>query len=734
MPAFIMEADSSTETTLNTPSGIDLLPTEGQRLTNKMIRIELAKLGYNQSIPIKTTVPELKLLLDSLRNQLSEVDNTTIEVQQREVSAMQNTTIDQVYSTPSKAIASFTGVSPTNSVTAAYEILMNHNMILLGHSEVLQALLDVLQLHDITAMEYLVTIPEYMADISAHLSPIGKMIFMRACPSTISSPLRSPPASLRKVKLVKSDQMSAISDQIASLSDTVEKLLTAQSVSSVAAKVQEFKLEHSKRRVGVKSASNTPIHTLDVSSMALAQIDVEIAAFTAKRAALQASAAAAVLPPASRLQMEEKQARLTAIQADCVVLEAMGVSPGAPVSPPPSTRQQMIDTVAAASLPVPVAHTPATYDHHEVADDCCYDDGDDSGDDNKDEGDSGDESYNGSKARGKIPRAASSSILQRQAAKDIATLTDYWKYSIKTTYTDIMLAAESQLGLQIITVVGGVYAGQFKKSNRDSGKARALQSKEVYGPPDDIQPSKGGLSRDSGEGRIVFPRSYKECIKVLDTESNSLMSSKFLGMRHNRQWLSAFHEFKIMFTASALKLLGSTPDIPQPQGIQKSAGMCLFLFKRIQKACSAKDYTLLTLDFESGWEREVRPMVTAILDRDITMQEWEAMLAARGNVCPISTCGAAGMTQEVCGVCVKSASVKTGPPHNWLKKRDAARVLFDASHPTLTPEKGRTLFLQENPEFVWAGTGDTAGPSNRSDALRYIFANQQKIALPFSVA
>jgi hypothetical protein len=728
-----MEVESSTDP-VNTSFEVDLLHTEtaiqATKWTNKSIRVELAKLGYTQPIPTKTTVPELKSLLDSLIKQVSGVNATTINVQLLEDSAVRDTTIDQVYSTPSKALDLFAGVNPDSSTTAAYGILMNHNMILPGHTEVLRALLDVLQLHDIASMKYLVTIPEYMADISAHLSPIGRTIFMRACPSTISSPLRATPASLKRVKVAKSDQMSTISDQIASLSDTVAKLLTAQSASSVAAKVQEFKLEHSKLQVGVKS-----IHTPDVNSMALAQIDVEIAAFAAKRAALQASAAAAVLPPSRCPQMEEKQAKLAAIKADCAALEAMSVSPCASLSPPPSTQQQMIDKVAAASLPVPVARTPGTYDHHDVADDCCYDDGDDSRDDNRDEGDSGDESYNGVTTRGRSnPRATSSSSLQKQAAKDIATLTDYWKYSVKTTYTDIVLAAESELGLQVITVVGGVYTGQFKKSNRDSGKARALQSKEVYGPPDDIQPSKGGLSRDSGEGRVIFPRSYKECIKVLDTESNSLMSPKFLGMKDNRQWLSAFHDFKTLFTASALKLLGSTPDVPQPQGIQKSAGMCLFLFKRIQKACSAKDHTLLTLDFEAGWEREVRPMVTAILDRDITMREWESMLAARGNVCPISTCGAAGMTQEVCGVCVKSAIVKSGPPHTWLKKRDAARVLFDASHPNLTSEKGRNLFLKENPEFVWAGTGETAGPSTRSDALRYIFANQQKIALPFSVA
>jgi hypothetical protein len=162
--------------------------------------------------------------------------------------------------------------------------------------------------------------------------------------------------------------------------------------------------------------------------------------------------------------------------------------------------------------------------------------------------------------------------------------------------------------------------------------------------------------------------------------------------------------------------------------------MCLFLFRRVQRACSAGDHTILNLDFESGWDRDYRPSVTAALDRDITVREWEAIFIARGNVCPVSTCGAAGMTQEVCGVCVKSAVVTSRPPPHWLKKRDAARVVFDTAHPTVTGDKGRLQFNKENPQWVWPSTGETSGPSNRSDALRYIFANQQKIALPFSVA
>jgi hypothetical protein len=132
-------------------------------------------------------VPELKSLLDSLKDQISEVNNANIEVQQRAVSAIHDTTIDQVYSTPRKALESFAGINPTSPTTAAYGIMINPNMILPGHAVVLEALLDVLQLHDITAMEYPVTIPEYIADISEHLSTIGKMIFMRLCSSAVRS-------------------------------------------------------------------------------------------------------------------------------------------------------------------------------------------------------------------------------------------------------------------------------------------------------------------------------------------------------------------------------------------------------------------------------------------------------------------------------------------------------------------------------------------------------------------
>jgi hypothetical protein len=43
-----------------------------------------------------------------------------------------------------------------------------------------------------------------------------------------------------------------------------------------------------------------------------------------------------------------------------------------------------------------------------------------------------------------------------QAARDIATFKDYWKYSNKTTYTDIVMAA------QIITFVGGKNGNSFR--------------------------------------------------------------------------------------------------------------------------------------------------------------------------------------------------------------------------------------------------------------------------------
>mmetsp|Transcript_23854 Transcript_23854/g.22945 ORF Transcript_23854/g.22945 Transcript_23854/m.22945 type:complete len:757 (-) Transcript_23854:386-2656(-) len=756
-----MEAPNSSPRPAS-PTNTDLLPAEPEsRVTKEGIRSELEKLGYSKKINGKASLADLKSLLQQVSEakQISAVNDPTIEIPQKGVSESPDVTLDQIYSTPSKDEKLFTGVNPASPTTAAYELLSNPRMVLPGHAEVLHALLDSIQLHDITAMEYLVTIPEYMSDIAAHLSPIGSKIFMRACTpvvsspsSAVSSPRKSPSSSLRR-RPTKVAPVNTITDQMAYLSAAVGKIAAAQ---STFAQVKEFVHESpkhrarphiestapvptpvvgSKPRIGVKAEPVAPVNSPVVNSPALAQIDIEIAACLARRTALQASAAAAILPPVSCPQMEERKAKLAALQTDCAVLEAPGVSPSTLKPTPPLGHNLMLDKIAAASLPIPPTRTPGSYPDD---DDDCYDDNGD--DDNRDdvhgdEGDSGDEDYYNSKAQSSsIPRDKSLASLQKQAAHDIAIIKDYWKYSSKTTYTDIVMAAETEVGLQVMTVVGGVHTGQFKKSTRDSGKARALQPKEVYGPPGDIQPSKGGLSRDSGEGRIVFPRSYKECIRVLDTESDLLMNPKFRAMDDHTEWLAAFHSFKIAFSASALKLLGSTPDIPQPQGIQKCASMCLFLFRRVQRACSAGDHTILNLDFESGWDRDVRPSVTAALDRDITVREWEAILIARGNVCPVSTCGAAGMTQEVCGVCVKSAVVTSRPPPQWFKKRDAARVVFDTAHPTVTGDKGRLRFNKENPQWVWPSTGETSGPSNRTDALRYIFANQQKIALPFSVA
>jgi hypothetical protein len=183
---------------------------------------------------------------------------------------------------------------------------------------------------------------------------------------------------------------------------------------------------------------------------------------------------------------------------------------------------------------------------------------------------------------------------------------------------------------------------------------------------------------------------------------------------------------------SVLRLLGTTPDVPQVGWIQKSAAMCRFPFCVVQTSLAKNSPITLTDDYEARWDRLVKPMATASLDLDMTLQEFESLLVVRGYVCPLSSCGTAGMTEEVCGVCVKPSYTPKPPPKN--SEQIAARHLFDVKHPNLTAEERQRLFHMEFPAFLPDSASVRPFASTRTAALRYIFANQDKIALPFSVA
>ena len=159
--------------------------------------------------------------------------------------------------------------------------------------------------------------------------------------------------------------------------------------------------------------------------------------------------------------------------------------------------------------------------------------------------------------------------------------------------------------------------------------------------------------------------------------------------------------------------------------------MCLFLFVTCQKALATKDPGFLIRDFEARWDRINKPFWAAVYERDISPAELEAMLTIRGNVCTSSSCGTAGMCEEVCGVCTKHATSET-QTKKIMAERAAARSLFDAEHSTMPQRERNQLFYNQNPSYQ--GMSDSKPkPTTRPAALLYIFNNQAKIALPFSI-
>jgi hypothetical protein len=261
---------------------------------------------------------------------------------------------------------------------------------------------------------------------------------------------------------------------------------------------------------------------------------------------------------------------------------------------------------------------------------------------------------------------------------------------------------------------------------------------ELYGPPGDIRPSEGGLSRCSAEDRIIFPQSHSEVNKLIEQETSLLM--KYRGMDNDTKAgrLEALHDLKIRYNASVRSLMGSTPDIPEKGWIQKTAGAALFMFNRIQSANSCGDFTLLDAGYDADWDRTVKPLANGKLGNDITSQQFQDMLAVLGHVCSNSVCGAAGMTEAVCGACVRPTSAKSHrPPPDFYKRRNAAKAAFKATHPALTTERDlSTAFDEENPDLVWhlLDKGQAAEILTRGEALQYIFSNQDKIELPFHLA
>jgi hypothetical protein len=226
----------------------------------------------------------------------------------------------------------------------------------------------------------------------------------------------------------------------------------------------------------------------------------------------------------------------------------------------------------------------------------------------------------------------------------------------------------------------------------------------------------------------LVPRSYKECLDLLKAEKGYLMAPKNRDLIADREpWLASFTELEQLFVPAVLRLLGHTPDVPQNQWLMKSAGMGLFLFVTIQKALASGDHGFLVREFEARWDRLLKPFISAVYERDISPAEFEAILTVRGNVCPSSTCGTAGMTEEICGVCTKGAA----SDKKFVVDKAAAKSAFDALHPNMAAAERLALFYKKNSHF--SGSGPKSQPTTRAAALLYIFNNQGKIALPFCV-
>jgi hypothetical protein len=684
--------------------------------TVTQIRAELIDLQYQGKISSKAKVDELRHIL---------------MLHRRSITADISGKLDAVYSTPRKSMENFVGVNPIISshkldssypaeIITAYRILTDESMVIAGHQDELQTMLRSLGLHSVAQMADLITISDYIDAIATHFSPIGRTIFLRA--------VAEYNASLNSNSRVRSSPiLSTTSPTKSPISSTVKsQKIKNMEIKLATVMAQVGKINNSQ---SIKHESVVPIvSTLKVDSEMLKKNEAAIAAVEAECAAFQASLLAPVASPPlpAHPLMAESEAVLSAVTAKLAALKASN-----PSTPAPSTARMLLEEkMHKASLPLPVSHTSGIDDDDDVHTVLSDDDGDNSEDDESDVDDSG---KRRSKNKSAI-RSKSSALLRQRSVQEIKEIKAFWGHSSDATYEHILAAVESPLGIRVIDVVGGVSSGKLKQSPRSSGKEKILQATEVYGPPSHIQPFKGGLARRYTQSQVIFPRSYAECILYLDNQVSLLMDPRFVDLQDKDGWLTAYHELRIEFLAYSSKLLGPTPDIPQSGYIQKSAGMCLFLFSRCQAAHSARLPALLNDDFKADWDRQVRTMASAVLGRDLKLTYWNAILTIRGLACSNNVCGALGMTQEICGICFRGTKAPE-PSAMFLANKVAARALFKSTNPNFPSEAAElAAFNKSNKDaFVWKQTSQSL-PTTRTEALVYIFQHQQKIGLPFCLA
>jgi membrane-bound inhibitor of C-type lysozyme len=96
-----------------------------------------------------------------------------------------------------------------------------------------------------------------------------------------------------------------------------------------------------------------------------------------------------------------------------------------------------------------------------------------------------------------------------------------------------------------------------------------------------------------------------------------------------------------------------------------------------------------------------------------------------------------GMTEEICGVCLKGAKPTEATP-KFLENKAAALAAFKTSNKNFGSQQAEMAAFNKytNNEFVWWATkaGDAKMPTTRTEALQYIFKHQDKIGLPFCLA
>jgi hypothetical protein len=729
------------------PADYDVFAGLGKLPTMDQIKLRLADLGYTRKISSKLPKDALLQLLHDY---------------EKEISLAQRETMETVFNTPLKSSENFTGSNPSiftsefsspqvKAIDEAFAVLTNQRLVRAGHYDILTTLLETFGLHDRATMDQLVTMPDFMEEIAELLSPIGKRIFLRAIPGhTPDSPSMITSSSIKKTK--SSREMRDMKVQLATIVANLSKvtdLVTSPAKSVVPElpaliiqKIQELPRTRPPPQVKITSVEIPPavIASLTASealNLALAAADADILVAEAEYAAYQATITTPPVPSTDDLLLSEKLAKAASIRANYADLRA------ASVPPTPSDHQLMLNKVAASTtvgdklrpsaVAVPIPRVPGIHKRDDDDDD---DDDDCDDGDNRDDGDSDADGSGDSKHRGKT--RASAALLRKGSARAIAKIRDYWDKNSSNSYRDITLALGTKAGLRVVTSIGGVFTGKFQKSVKDAGKARYLQALELYGPPGDIRPSEGGLSCCSAEDRIIFPQSHSEINKLIEQETSLLMKYKGIDNDTKAGWLEALHDLKIKYNASARSLMGSTPNNPEKGWIQKTAGSALFMFNRIQLANSSRDFTLLNAGYDADWDRTVKPLANGKLGNDITSRQFQDILAVLGHVCSNSVCGAAGMTEAVCGACVRPTSAKSHrPPPDFYKRRNAAKAAFKATHPALTTERDlSTAFDEENPDLVWhlLDKGQAAEILTRGEALQYIFSNQDKIELPFHLA